>query len=254
MEIEIVSPLSTINAYRATGDGRAQSRDSTSPERTHQGHRAGRYSIRLSRSIHQRQKVEWSAIRNRTGMKKIPYLRSRQRRGRWAHYYKRLDPSKGREVEINLGVHGLHPLDPKVLAAWAAEHARWQNEPHGTPTPDVGTFSWAVDLLKAHHSYTDLAVSTRKSHDAIARRYVEAQGNRPVNSITASDIEKALYSKGGHGAANELKVLRRIFKHLKNFTSSLKIQLWLLILISQRSKALRLQMLTTFNAFKNAGK
>lgn len=131
------------------------------------------------------------------------------------HYYRRFDPTKGKEVEINLGVHGLHDDDPRVLAAWAAEHARWQDSPPGVTTPKAGTFSWAVDLLKAHHSYKNLAASTRKSHDAIARRYVKAQGNRPVNTITASDIERALYAKGGHGAANELKVLRRIFKHLK---------------------------------------
>lgn len=148
-------------------------------------------------------------------MKKLPYLRSRQRRGRWTHYYKRFDPAKGKEVEVSLGVHGLHPADPRVLAAWAAEHARWQEAPPDTPTPKAGTFAWAVDLLKAHHSYTDLAAGTRKSHDAIARRYVKAQGQRPVSTITASDIERALYAKGGHGAVNELKVLRRIFKHLK---------------------------------------
>ena len=81
-------------------------------------------------------------------MKKIPHLKSRRRRqtGRWAHYYRRFDRAKGKEVEISLGVHGLHPSDPKVLAAWAAEHARWQKMPPGIETPKTETFGWALDL------------------------------------------------------------------------------------------------------------
>ena len=68
-------------------------------------------------------------------MKKLPYLSSKLRRGRWFHTYRRGD------VERSLGVHGLHPTDPKVLAAWAAEHARWQDMPLNTETPDAGTFA-----------------------------------------------------------------------------------------------------------------
>jgi len=78
----------------------------------------------------------------------LEWLKCRRRRktGRWARYYRRFDPAKGKEVEISLGVHGLHPSDPKVLAAWAAEHARWQDMPLGVETPKAETLGWVLDL------------------------------------------------------------------------------------------------------------
>lgn len=149
-------------------------------------------------------------------MKKIPYLRSRERRGRWAHYYKRFDPVKGKEVEISLGVHGLHEDDPKVLAAWAAEHARWQDMPPGTETPNAGTFAWALDLYTSGNSeWAKYSEGTRKSRLAIFARYRKAQGARPVKTITGDAIEHALYAKGGHGAVNEYKALKPVFEHLR---------------------------------------
>lgn len=141
-------------------------------------------------------------------MKRLPYLRSKMRRGRWFHTYRRGD------LERSLGVHGLHPDDPRVLAAWAAEHARWQDSPPDTMTPKSGTFAWAVDLYTASRKWQDLAEGTRKARSAILRRYVKAQGERSVSSITADDIEAALYAKGGHAAVNELKALKPVFTHL----------------------------------------
>jgi hypothetical protein len=140
-------------------------------------------------------------------MKRYPYLRSKQRRGRWFHTYRRGDQ------EISLAVHGLHPKDPRVLSAWAAEHARWQDSPPDTATPQAGTFAWAVDLYKSGPHWKTLATETRKSRGSIFTRYVAAQGARPLSSITTGDIEAALYAKGGHAAANELKALRPIFEH-----------------------------------------
>jgi integrase len=142
-------------------------------------------------------------------VKKLPYLRSKRRRGRWFHTYRR----QGKEVA--LGVHGLHPSDPRVTAAWAAEHARWEHRPPDTPTPKAGTFAWAVDLLRASPQWAKLAGSTRQNREAILRRYVKWQGARPLSSITTADIEGALYAKGGNAAVNELKALRPVFAHAK---------------------------------------
>ena len=143
-------------------------------------------------------------------MKKLPYLRSKQRRGRWFHTYRR------GSVERSLGVHGQHPTDPKVLAAWAAEHARWQNMPPDTETPDAGTFAWALDLYTTGNAdwqgYSD---GTKKSRQAIFTRYRKAQGARPVKTITGDAIERALYAKGGHGAVNDYKALKPVFEHLR---------------------------------------
>ena len=143
-------------------------------------------------------------------MKKLPYLRSKQRRGRWFHTYRRGD------VERSLGVHGLHPTDPKVLAAWAAEHARWQDMPPDTETPDPGTFAWALDLYTSgNDKWARYADGTRDARSAIFKRYRKAQGARPVKTITGEAIERALYAKGGHGAVNEYKALKPVFEHLR---------------------------------------
>ena len=143
-------------------------------------------------------------------MKKLPYLRSKERRGRWFHTYRRGD------VERSLGVHGLHPTDPKVLAAWAAEHARWQDMPPDTDTPDAGTFAWALDLYTSgNDKWAKYADGTRDARSAIFKRYRKAQGARPVKTITSEAIERALYAKGGHSAVNENKALKPIFEHLR---------------------------------------
>lgn len=143
-------------------------------------------------------------------MKKLPYLRSKLRRGRWFHTYRRGD------VERSLGVHGLHPTDPKVLAAWAAEHARWQDMPPYTETPAAGTFAWALDLYTSGNSaWADYAEGTRAARAAIFARYRKVQGARPIKTITGDDIERALYAKGGHAAVNEYKALKPVFEHLR---------------------------------------
>lgn len=140
-------------------------------------------------------------------MKQRPYLRSKLRRGRWFHTYRRANK------EISIGVHGLHPTDPRVFAAYCAEHARWEHSPPDTVTPKSGTFAWALDIYKAGPNWMRLAPSTRKSRESIFRRYVNAQGNRPLSDIAAEDIEAALYAKGGNAAVNELKALKPIFAH-----------------------------------------
>lgn len=137
-------------------------------------------------------------------MKRNPYLRSKLRRGRWFHTYRR------GTKEIALGVHGLHPTDPRVFAAYCAEHARWEQSPPDTVTPKVGTFAWALDIYKASPAWAKLTEGTRKSRESIFRRYVKAQGNRPLSSIAREDIEAALYAKGGNVAVNELKALKPI--------------------------------------------
>jgi len=143
-------------------------------------------------------------------MKKLPYLRSKLRRGRWFHTYRRGD------VERSLGVHGLHPTDPKVLAAWAAEHARWQDMPPGTETPNAGTFAWALDLYTSGNAeWANYAEGTRAARSAIFTRYRKAQGARPVKTITGEAVERALYAKGGHGAVNEYKAIKPVFEHLR---------------------------------------
>lgn len=140
-------------------------------------------------------------------MRAVPYLRSKLRRGRWFHTYRRGNR------EIALGVHGLHPSDPRVFAAYCAEHARWEQSPPDTATPKGGTFAWALDVYKTSPAWTKLAEGTRKSRESIFRRYVKAQGNRPLSSITPEAIEAALYAKGGNAAVNELKALKPIFVH-----------------------------------------
>lgn len=141
---------------------------------------------------------------------KDDYLRSRKRRGRWFHYYRRNGD------EISLGVHGLDPNDPKVKAAYWAEHARWQDMPPDTDTPKSGTFAWGLDIyLSGSRSWADYADGTQKSRMAIFNRYRNLQGGRALSSITTGAIEAALFAKGGHGAANELKALKPVFHHLK---------------------------------------
>lgn len=140
-------------------------------------------------------------------MREVLYLRSKLRRGRWFHTYRRADK------EISLGVHGLHPTDPRVFAAYCAEHARWEQSPPDTATPKSGTFAWALDIYKASPNWTKLAPSTRKSRESIFQRYLNSQSDRPLSTIAAEDIEAALYAKGGNAAVNELKALKPIFQH-----------------------------------------
>jgi integrase len=144
-------------------------------------------------------------------MIKPDYLRSRQRRGRWFHYYRR------NGEERSLGVHGLHPTDPKVFAAYCAEHARWEFSAPETTTPHKGTFAWGLDVyMSGNHKWLNtLAEGTKKPRAAIYNRYRKSQGNRPLSTITSEMIEAALYAKGGHGAVNELKALKPVFEHLK---------------------------------------
>jgi integrase len=143
-------------------------------------------------------------------MKKLPYLRSKLRRGRWFHTYRR------GEVEASLGVHGLHPTDPKVLAAWAAEHARWQDMPPDTETPKADTFAWALDLYTSGCAqWQEYSQTTRENRAAIFARYRKAQGARPLSTITSRAIEQALYAKGGFAAVNEYKALKPVFEHLR---------------------------------------
>ena len=139
------------------------------------------------------------------------YLRSRQRRGRWFHYYRR------NGSEVSLGVHGLEPSDPRVKAAYWAEHARWEHRPPDTSTPIKGTFAWAVDLYTSGNWkwLNEYAEGTRKARLAILNRYVRDQGNRPLSEISPRAIETALYAKGGHGAVNEYKTLKPVFEHVK---------------------------------------
>lgn len=139
-------------------------------------------------------------------MRKLPYLRSKLRRGRWFHTYRRPGCK-----EVSLGVHGLHPTDPRVFAAYCAEHARWQEKPPGAIQPKAYTFAWAVDLYQASSGWKGLSEGTRKARGAILRRYVKAQGKRPLASIKAEDIERALYAKGGNAAVNELKAIKLVF-------------------------------------------
>ena len=148
-----------------------------------------------------------AAVLGRGHMKDRPYLRSRLRRGRWFHTYRR----DGKEV--SLGVHGLQPTDPQVFAAYCAEHARWQEKPPGTPAAKGGTFAWAVDLYQASDGWKKLGPATRKNRAAILRRYLKAQGDRPLSTITADDLEAALYAKGGNAAVNELKALKPVFAY-----------------------------------------
>ncbi len=143
-------------------------------------------------------------------MKKYPYLRSKMRRGRWFHTYRRGN------VERSLEVHGLHPSDPLVVAAWAVEHARWQEMPPGVDTPKAETFGWALDLYTSgNDKWAKYSDETKKSRLAIFTRYRKAQGDRPIKTITSDAIERALYAKGGHGAVNEYKALKPVFEHLR---------------------------------------
>lgn len=140
---------------------------------------------------------------------KLDYLRSRPRRGtgRWAHYYRR----DGRE--ISLGVHGLEPGDARVVRAYAAEHARWQERPPETVTPRAGTFAWALDLYLASPEWKALSDGTRRSRMAIFRHYLIGQGGRPMATISSADLEAGLYARGGHAAVNHLKALKPVFAH-----------------------------------------
>lgn len=138
-----------------------------------------------------------------------PYLRSRQRRGRWAHYYRR----GGREV--SLGVHGLSPDDAKVFAAYCAEHARWEHSPPEVETPKAQTFAWGLDLYLSSDRWSELSEGTKAARRAILGRYRKAQGGRALAAITAKAMQAGLEKKGGHGAINELKALKPVFAFLK---------------------------------------
>ncbi|PVA10187.1 hypothetical protein DC366_11115 [Pelagivirga sediminicola] len=142
-------------------------------------------------------------------MKNLAYLRSRQRRGRWFHYYRRAGQ------EVSLGVHGLHPDDPRVFAAYCAAHAHYEHQPAEATRPSSGTFAWAVESYKASRGWSELAESSQKSRSAILRQYIEIQGDRPLSTISSKDIDGALYSKGGHAAVNHYKSLKPVFEHVK---------------------------------------
>lgn len=63
------------------------------------------------------------------------YLRSRQRRGRWFHYYRRDGKEKSLEV------HGLPPHDPRVRAAY------WEHDGFDRQPKDSVTISELLTLL-----------------------------------------------------------------------------------------------------------
>ena len=113
-------------------------------------------------------------------------------------------------------LHGLNPNDPKVIAAWAAEHDRWENKPPDTATPKAHSFAWGVDLYTSgNHTWLNhYAEGTKKTCLAIFKRYKKGQGDRPLSSITRDDLEAALFAKGGEGAKGDLKALAPIFDHL----------------------------------------
>ncbi len=139
------------------------------------------------------------------------YLRSRMRRGRWFHVYRRFGK------EISLGVHGHEPSDPRVKAAYWVEHAKWEHSPPDAITPDRGTFAWALAAYQSGNwrwlnEYSD---GTKKSRKAIFKRYAKNQGKRLLSQISPQAIETALYAKGGHGAVNEYKALKPVFEHAK---------------------------------------
>ncbi|WJS85466.1 hypothetical protein [Paracoccus sp. TOH] len=138
------------------------------------------------------------------------YLRSRKRRGRWFHYYRR----NGKEISLN--VHGLPPNDPRVMAAYWAEHVRWEHSPQEAQRPQKNSFAWAVDLyLSGNKEWARYARNTQKARLAILRRYVSAQGDRLLSDITQKAIEIALYQKGGQAAVSEYKALKPVFEHAR---------------------------------------
>lgn len=139
------------------------------------------------------------------------YLRSRQRRGRWFHTYRRF------KKEISLEVHGLEPSDPRVKAAYWVEHAKWEHSPPEAVTPAKGTFAWALAAYQSGNWkwLNEYKESTKKSRKAIFKRYKEQQGKRLLTQISPQAIETALYAKGGHGAVNEYKALKPVFEHAK---------------------------------------
>jgi integrase len=140
--------------------------------------------------------------------KQAKYLQSRRQRGRWFHHYRR-----GGKL-INLGVHGLHPTDPAVWRAYCVEHARYEDSPPDTPQTRTGTFAWGVEVYLQSEHWKDLSEGTREARTAILKRYVDAQGDRPLSSITRDHIEAALYAKSAHAAKNEYKALHPLFQHL----------------------------------------
>lgn len=97
--------------------------------------------------------------------------------------------------------------------AYCAEHARWQESPPDTATPQSGTFAWAVDMYCASPEWAKLREGTRKSRAPILRSYVAREGARPLSAITREDPERGLYAKGGHGAVNHLKALKPVFAY-----------------------------------------
>jgi site-specific recombinase XerD len=139
------------------------------------------------------------------------YLRSRQRRGRWFHTYRRFNK------EISLEVHGLEPSDSRVKAAYWVEHAKWEHSPPEAVTPAKGTFAWALAAYQSGNWkwLNEYKESTKKSRKAIFKRYKEQQGKRLLTQISPQAIETALYAKGGHGAVNEYKALKPVFEHAK---------------------------------------
>src|SRR5690606_2402892 len=115
-----------------------------------------------------------------------------------------------------LEVHGLPPHDPRVMAAYWAEHVRWEHRPPDAVTPKRHTFAWAVDLyLSGCNDWAEYAESTKKTRLAILRRYVAAQGDRLLSEITQKAIEIALYEKGGQAAVGEYKALKPVFEHMR---------------------------------------
>lgn len=142
-------------------------------------------------------------------LRDLQYLRSRKRRGRWFHTYRR----DGREM--SLAVHGLEPQDPRVIAAWSREHERWESAAPNEETKRPGSLSWAIELYKASPHWSTLAAGTKKSRSAIFANYVNEAGDRPVSDIWAEDLEATLIQIGGNAAINQLKALKPVFAYLK---------------------------------------
>ena len=105
--------------------------------------------------------------------------------------------------------------DARVLAAYAAALARFEQRLESPSPPQAGSFSWAVEVYFASPHWAALAVGTQKSRRAIYKRYIEAQGSRSISDIRSEDLEMALVQVGRHAAINELKALKPVFAHMK---------------------------------------
>lgn len=136
-------------------------------------------------------------------------LKSQMRRDRWFHYFRW---PNGKETPL---IHGVEPDDPQLVAAWAACNAECERTAKPEDAPRRGSLKMGFLAYMESEAFSEFADVTRKNRAAVYKRLIRSQGDRPLSTISPTDIQAGLASKSAAGALADFKALRPAFAWIK---------------------------------------